>query len=390
MGTNTETGSGMLGDLGPDLPAEPTWPKACEDIYDPAIVPTFELTFSDVELQGLASDCDQGIQNYRPVEFRYGDETVAAMARLKGNWSFSCDKYQFVISFNELDSSGRFHGVRKIVLDAPWYDRTLLHERMAFPLFESLGLPYSCVNNAQLMLNGAYYGLYANVERIDHEYLERNFQEYEGNLYQGGAELKTNETLNDTSNRDALVAATTVQEIAALVDLDEAVAEWAAEAMLPAMDNYWAGVEINYYLYDHPSRGFVYLPYDLDIVFGDAAYADGSLLWPDTLWSDPITYEHPGWLKEPVMQIVLADPFWCGRFVEALVEARAAYAPDAMADQVADWADQIATAAADDPNKPFSTTDHEAAVAQLEAFFAERAAFVDGWLAAGNHCPAVW
>jgi hypothetical protein len=393
-GTSGDGDSGTSGDGDgdeiPDLPSEPTWPKACSDIYDPGIVPTFELAFSDTELQSLQSDCAQGLQNYHPVEFSYEGETLAAMARLKGNWSYSCDKYQFVISFNEQNPDGRFHGLRKIVLDAPWYDRTLLHERMAFPLFEALGLPYSCVNNARLMVNGSYYGAYANVERLDHEYLERHFEAYQGNLYQGGAELKTNDLENDTTHRDALFAATTVQEIEGLVDLDEAVAEWAAEAMLPAMDNYWAGVEINYYLYDHPARGFVYLPYDLDIVFGDSAYEDGSLLWPDSVWSGPITYEHPGWLKEPIFQMVLADPNWCARFVEELVVARAAYSPEAMAEQVAEWADQIASAVEEDPNKPFSPIDHDAAIAQLEAFFAERAAFVDDWLLAGDHCAAQW
>jgi hypothetical protein len=389
--TSTDTGTDTSDtEGGLDIPIEETWPKPCADIYDPTILPTFELTFSDTELSGLQSDCAQGIQNYRPIQFSYNGETVAAMARLKGNWSFSCDKYQFVISFNEQDPGGRFHGLRKIVLDAPWYDRTLLHERMSFPLFESLGLAYSCANNARLVLNGAYYGLYSNVERIDQEYLERNFEESEGNLYQGGVELKTNEMLNDTTNRDALFAATTVPEIDALMDLDQAVAEWAAEAMLPAMDNYWAGVEINYYLYDHPSRGFVYLPYDLDIVFGDAAYGDGSLLWPDAVWSDPITYEHTFWVKEPIFQMVLADPYWCPRFVEELVEARAAYDPDAMAEQLGEWADQIATAEAEDPHKQFSTVDHMAAIDQLEAFFADRADFVDAWLAQGNHCPAAW
>ncbi|MFV8749084.1 CotH kinase family protein [Nannocystaceae bacterium ST9] len=387
--TDTETGTDSSTDTDTGT-VEPTWPKPCEDLYDPAIVPTFELTFSDAEWQGLQSDCDQGIQSYRPVEFGYAGETVSAMARLKGNWSWSCEKFQFVISFNEQDPNGRFHGLRKIMLDAPWYDRTLLHERMAFPLFESLGLPHSCVNNARLLINGSYYGFYANVERIDQEYLERNFEEPEGNLYQGGVELKTNETVNDTSRRDALFAATSVDEIAELMDLDEAVAEWAAEAMLPAMDNYWAGVEINYYLYDHPSRGFVYLPYDLDISFGDSAYSDGSLLWPEAVSSDPITYEHSGWLKEPLFQIVLADPIWCGRFVDALVEARAAYSPEAMAEQVALWADQIADDVAQDQRKPFTTTDHEAALAQLQDFFAERAAFVDAWLAQGDHCPAAW
>ena len=161
------------------------------------------------------------------------------------------------------------------------------------------------------MINGDYYGLYANVERIDHEYLERHFEEFEGNLYQAGAELKTNEDVNDTRDIEAYQAAQTLEEIEALVDLDQAVAEWSMEAMIPAMDNYWAGVEINYYIYNHPSQGFVYLPYDLDISFGDAAYTNGTLVWPDAVSADPIHYEHSGWRKEPLVETVLADPYWC-------------------------------------------------------------------------------
>ena len=146
------------------------------------------------------------------------------------------------------------------MLDAPWYDHSLLHERLAFSIFEERALPYSCSNNARLLINGDYYGLYANVERIDHEYLERHFEEYEGNLYQAGSELKTNEDLNDTSDIETYQSAQTVEEIEALVDLDQAVEEWSMEAMIPAMDNYYAGVEINYYIYNHPSRGLSICP----------------------------------------------------------------------------------------------------------------------------------
>ncbi len=338
----------------------------------------------------MEDDCDATRQQYRPAQFRYGSEQHDVMVRLKGNWSWSCQKMQFVVSFNETDPNGRFHGVRKLVFDAPWYDRTLLHERLAFPVFEARGLPYSCANSARVMINGAYYGLFTNVERLDKEYLQRHFAEADGNLYQAGSELKTNETINDTSDIEALNAATTVAEIDALMDLDQAVAEWATEAMLPALDNYWAGVEINYYLYNHPARGFVYLPYDMDIIFGDSARENGDLIWPDAVDADPITYEHNEWRKEALMQRVLADATWCQRFVDELILARAAYSPDALNAQVDAWSAQIAQALADDPNKTFTTAEHQASVASLKAFFAQRAAFVDQWLQDGADCPANW
>ena len=367
-----------------------SWPKSCDEIYDPDTLPEFDLTFTDDEWAGLRRDCQAGSQSYHPVTFTWNGESVDAEVRLKGNWSWSCDKYQFIVSFNEDDPKARWHGLRKIVLDAPWYDWTLLHERLAFPLFEARGLPYSCANNARLTINGEYYGVYANVERLDHEYLERNFEEPDGNLYQGGTELKTNEDINDTSDVEALQAATTVEEYETMIDLDEAVAEWATEAMIPAMDNYWAGVEINYYLYHHPTQGFLYLPYDLDISFGDAAYSDGSLVWPDAVNSDPITYEHYGWRKEVLFETVLADPYWCERFVEELELSRAAYDPDAMAADVDTWAAQIADSVEADTHKPFSTTGHHQSVSELKDFLVDRAAVVDAWLAEGDHCPTRW
>ncbi|HND31086.1 MAG TPA: CotH kinase family protein [Myxococcota bacterium] len=371
-------------------PPAPTWPQACDDIYDPDQLQEFDLTFTPADWRGLQSDCQNGVQQYRPVSFGYDGQSYDAMVRLKGNWSWNCDKMQFVISFNEADPDARFRGLRKVMLDAPWYDWTLLHERLAFALFERRGLAYSCANSARLNIDGAYYGLYTNVERIDREYLERNFEDPTGNLYQGGSELKTNEDVGDTQSLVALQNASTVAEIDALVDLDQAVAEWATEAMIPAMDNYWAGVEINYYLYDAPGQGFVYLPYDMDLSFGDSRYGDGSLVWPDTLESDPITYEHYGWRKEELVKRVLGNEAWCNRFVEELQKSRDAFVPAELQAQVESWDSQIHDALDADPRKSFSTRGHDQAVAELKQFMEDRAAFVDAWLAQGGHCPARW
>ena len=42
-------------------------------------------------------------------------------------------------------------------------------------LRDDLGVPASCVNNARLVINGEFYGLYANIEFLDEELLERLF-----------------------------------------------------------------------------------------------------------------------------------------------------------------------------------------------------------------------
>ncbi|HEX2735128.1 MAG TPA: CotH kinase family protein [Polyangiaceae bacterium] len=360
-----------------------SWPKACGDLYDQDRLPDFEVEIDEQQWSAMADDCANHSEQYRPITLRYGDESVSAMWRLKGNWSWSCDKYQFVISFNEQDPDGRFHGLRKLVLDAPRYDQTLLHERLAFHYLSRLGGPYSCINNAKLSINGKYYGLYANVERIDREYLERNFDDPSGNLYKEGKEQKTNEDTADTASVDAFWATTDVKELAKLVDLDEALGVWSGLAMLPDPDSYWAGVEINFYLYEHPKRGLLFLPYDSDLSFGET-------VWPDLETMDPITHEHDEWKREAQYKAVLSDPMYCKSYVERMSRARKLYDPTELESKIERWSDQIADALASDPHRGFTDDEHTRALDALRSFPTRRAKFIDAWIAAGSHCPVTW
>jgi hypothetical protein len=369
------------------------FPKPCADIYDPDLLPTFELEIAADQLALLEQDCKQHLKEYRSAVFRYGSESAEVMVRLKGNWSYRCEKKQFVISFNETNPDGRFHGLRKIVLDAPWYDPSLLAERLGFSFMRRSGNYWSCANTARLMLNGEYYGAYTNVERMDKEYLQRHFPkaESDGNLYEAGKELKTNETVNDTSRRDALMGTSDVAVIAALADLNEAVKEWASLAMLPDPDSYWAGVEINYYIYDHPTRGFLWLPVDMDLTMRQGAMNPKTStvqvgVQPEILRADPFTYQNPDWGREALYRTVLSDATWCKRFIQELKHARDAYDVAAMTSDLDTWAAQIEDAVEQDPKKPYTMQNHLDGVATLKAFMPQRLAFVDTWLQTAT-CP---
>jgi spore coat protein CotH len=356
-------------------------------VYAPEVLQSFDLRFAPGEWDALLADCVAGAKAYHPARLFDGTVEVEAQVRPKGNWSFSCDKLQFVVAFDQEHPKARYHGLQKLVFDAPWYDHSLMHERLAFSVFADLGLPGSCVNHAEVSVNGAPYGVYANVERLDQEYLARNFEASDGFLYQGG-ERENRFDEDDGGRFAALQAAQTLDEIEALVDVDASIAEWAVEAMLPALDNYWAGVDINFAWYDHPERGFQTLPMDLDIAFGDAAYPGGGPFTTEAATLDPITYEHGGWLKEPIFLTVLADPDRCAQFVAALGRARAAYDPDTLIARVDAWDAQIAMSLARDARRPWTDAEHAAAIADLHTFLPARAAFVDDWLAAGGHCPS--
>ena len=99
----------------------------------------------------------------------------------------------------------------------------------------TLGLPAECANNARLFINGAYYGLYTNLERPDQTFIDRVFPgASKGDLWDGGWQLATNQDKMGLPHPrlDAFWAAKDTASIAAIADMDEALLEWAAEAVL--------------------------------------------------------------------------------------------------------------------------------------------------------------
>lgn len=369
---------------GPD-PQLPQAPPGCADLFAQDRVPTYRIEISPVEWAKLEDELLHRPERealgldpnpYHPVVFRHEGEVVTtAMIRLKGksSWDLAVEldpdpKMQFVVSFNELDRRGRFHGLRKLVLDMPRDDRTFLRQRLALAFLRDLALPAQCANSARVEINGAYYGLYTGMEAMDRELLQRAFPGAgEGDLWKYGRQLVTNEETATSTRRDALFAATTVAEVRALADLDHAVRAWAAEAMLPDADGYY-GANNNFHLYDHPERGFLWLSSDLDATFSVRPHDYGPHLWARGM--------QPG--KHYLM--VLSTPEWMGRYLEALEEALAAYDPAKLEARLTGWAAQIARPAAEDPHRPFSMADHEGSVGRLGGFFARRAAFVRDWI----------
>lgn len=326
----------------PPVQGGPRAPLACADVHAEDALPTFEIEISEAGWAALQQDALEGEEVYYPAAFRFRDEVFPdAMIRLRGGNSRCGDKLQFAISFNQLDPARRFHGLRRLDLDHGGC--RMLHERLAMAYLRDLGVPAPCVNNARLVVNGRYYGLFVNLEHVNKDFLERNFGEEGdgGNLYKRGELLRTNEQLADYSGLEAYRAAPDVATLAALADLDESILEWAGEAVLPVHDNYWSD-GWNYYLYDHPTRGFLFIPNDIDMPW-------------TTLASQPIL---PDTLQYPA-GMVLADPVWRARFDDAVRRAIAAYDVPVFDARIDRWWAQIATAAAEDPHVVYTKGDAE-------------------------------
>lgn len=378
-----------IGCGGGDAPAtseendqEASNPFRCNDLHAPGLLPTFELEIAPQEWAALEQEyatwkdrelAGEDVKPYHPAVFRYGDEVAAdAFVKLQGNPSSGWigTKMRFTIDFNRIDKDRRFHGLRKIVLHASPSDQTFLRERLALSYLRNLGLPAGCENNARLVVNGRFYGLYANREASDDEMLQRLFPEGRGgDLWKFGVELDNKKVADNAARHETLMGVPDVATMSQMVDLDETLLEWAAEAMLPNDDGYWA-VNHNFYLYDHPSRGFLWLPYDLDGTFDFVEFT-----------ADPITrvpWWSNGWGKH--QQAVMADPALRQRYVAAVERAWEGYDVDALKGRLGRWNAQIASSVAEDGIKPFSTADHQLAIARLNGSFFLRSKHVRHWL----------
>jgi hypothetical protein len=369
------------------------YPRDCPTLFRQDRFPTFEIEIDPAEWEALKDELaswrerqEAGLplKPYHPlIAFRHeGDVITDAMIRLRGNpagsWNRT-EKMQFQISFNENDKRGRYRGLRKIVLDGPRYNRSYLRDRVAYAILRDVGLPASCANNARLVVNGEYYGLYTNVEKVDREFLERNFPDPDGDLYKGGRELKTNEETSDGHRALLFWATQDVAALAELVDLEQAVGEWAAEAMLPHADGYWAAGGENFYLYDDPRRGrLVFIPWDLDAAF--------EVLPADT---DPRTHRKSLDTKRPQLEAVLGSPSWLARFVDAIEAGLEHYDEDSVVARVDTWSAQIREAALADPTRPFTFESHLQSIKNLRDYVGPRTAFLRQWIACqrGGPCP---
>jgi spore coat protein CotH len=356
--------------------------RECPAIYAQEILPTFELEIDEVELAALQEEWeeadDDDLAEHPLRSFRYEDTVIAdASVRLRGNASHWAGqgKMQFEVSFNTYDPKGRFHGLKHVLFDAAEFNRSFLRDRLALAIMRDVGLPAPCANNARVVLNGEYYGLFTNVEKVDSEFLERNFADAGGNLYKRGGpdgwKKKTNEDDPDRSDLDRLEAAATIAELAALMDLDEALLEWATEAVIPDRDGAWAG-GLNLYLYNDPKTGFNVIPWDLD---------DSFTRVEPTI--DPVTFKKEAEVfhGRPQYDLAMSDPTWQGRYVDTVAEVlERGYRVDVLQGRIDAWAAQIAEAVAEDPNRPFTLEEHLVQVQEKRDFVAARAAFLEQWL----------
>ena len=177
----------------------------------------------------------------------------------------------------------------------------------------------------------------------------------------------------NTDKLKAFWAAHDITAMAAVVDLDASVTEWAAEAMLNDADGYYGGGH-NFYIYDYPGAGYRWLIDDGDATFAWVGRADTH---PIYWWAGRTTMQEAG----QHYLIVMADPTGRAKYVDALRKQLARWDVARLQAWIDAWDAQITDAVTQDPHRLHSMEDHREAIAAMRQEVVDRADAIARFLA---------
>jgi CotH kinase protein len=157
------------------------------DLYDPDTIPKFELTLDDAAIAILSSGVEEEKKTWARGHFKFGDVSFADVGvRVKGSSTLQWlpEKASLKVKFNKWVKGQKLNGLEEITLNNMVSDPTFIAERITYHVFRTMGLPAPKANTAQLTINGEDYGLFANVETPDENFIARAFGGKARTLYE--------------------------------------------------------------------------------------------------------------------------------------------------------------------------------------------------------------
>lgn len=293
-------------------------------VFDPAVIRDYTLEIAPEDLLWLRDHILD--EEYVPASLVVdGLRYRGVAARYKGDWTSlyscvdettgkpTCPKLSMKLRFNKYDPCGRFRGQRRLVFNANINDYSMLRERLSYTMMGRLGMKASQVTHSRLRINDEPYSLFTQVEALDREWLERRYDDPDGNLYKGiwpkstAAEdyvwtLETNEEEMDVAHMVEFAkavgsanSATFTKDLAAFVSTEQIARFMAYFLATGEMDGimwFWCHdgdcTSGNYYWYDDPASVFELLPWDREAAF--FSVWDPSWLVPEW-WQEPESCE---------------------------------------------------------------------------------------------------
>ena len=378
--TPGETNGAGVGE--PDAPGGPDEavaapPDLSEAFYSDAEVLQVGVEISESGIVALTADPSTYVRASLTVHGRLYSPVAV---RCKGENSFLpiTSRCSLKVKLDSYVDEGALYGMSEITLNNMSNDPTMMHERVAYRMYREAGVPAARSNHVWLSLNGAPYGLFANVETVNADLLARWYAEPDGDLWElhdvdftadyissfthevgpdDRTDLQGSADALEMSSPDAIVALADHMSVTSFINY------WAVSAVVGQFDSYpYSNPGDDCHIFDSPASGVLeWLPHGVDETFS----------FPDSDVTGVVGVVARRCLEDEVCRGVWMARVWQ---VAALAEEidLHGYAQEVAA--------QVSTFVADDPSRPYSSASVYAAQDGMISFISGRAAALPAWV----------
>lgn len=373
------------------LPTAPARAQTAADLFDRNTVQEIRLFINLRDLEQLRARYLDNV--YYVADFQWRNIRIRnAAVRSRGSASRNAGKPGLRIDFNRYTTGQRFLGVKSLVLDNLWQHGSMVAESTAMAFFERMGQPAPRESFCRLYINSVFHGVYAIVESVDTEFLQRSLGEsagyrfsyqiqdpfYGGYLGEDLAAYKRRfEPQNHELESDAILYspirdlfrevnhpedAVWRDRVEQYLNLRQFVTHVAIENFLAEDDGILGTFSMNNFFLYRPGASSRHrlIVWDKDSTF---AYPDFPIL--------------KGADENVVFRRALAYPDLLALYLEVLEQCAIAAADGAWLEhEIVRAATLIAADVKEDRRKPFSNEEFDQAVVLLQQFARARPAFV--------------
>lgn len=354
---------------------------ARDQVFDTERVHTLDVQLSEPAIASLRAEPTEQVEGRIVFDGTAYDDVAV---RLKGSASFQDidRKPAWKLEFDEYVEGGHLFGLERLTLNNEVWDPTMMAETYAYRVYRENGSPAPLTGYASVTLNGELLGLYAIIESMDDDFVDRVWPGSNGGLWEmtrdcdfdgdcscfelqetGGAYVE-----GAIAQGCSAVTAGTLEALDSAFDWDAILAFLAVEIAVNHPDSYGYNLNNFFVYHDPPTDQLSLSPWGADSTF---------------------VYEYPASLDNPDCEPQYRDVFtstpkgWLRGFCDADATCRADLAAKVL--EVADWlegadlaTDMQRTAALLDPHAELEThvnwtvEDRQDAIACFTAFVEER------------------
>ncbi len=147
--------------------------------YNPLAVSAIDLTLPPASFNELNNNPYTKVYQTASVTITTADGVVTSLqnigVRIKGQATRTnlYGKTALKLKFDEFVPDQKFKGLTRMTLNSMMQDPSFVHENMAYRLYRAMGVPASRSTYSWVTVNGADFGLYANLESVDSQMVKR-------------------------------------------------------------------------------------------------------------------------------------------------------------------------------------------------------------------------